>query len=253
MSPEEIAAKAIHDRQFAAYARGETVDAYQCGVAVVAALREAGHLPAPARPISFVRQGHDYGCGIACLAMATGQTYEAVHADLVAALPGRDFAEGGIHSHILKWYLAERGMVWRELTRYVPAEPGERCERMPWPPEPFAPRHIASVVQPSRNQHFVVVDPDGYVLDPLDTETGPHPLKRLEAWEDVNNVVGIWAAAGRLLPAAEPPSHAPNCEWVQSTHPLALRGQGCWMCAADCPIVLALQPPLAALSDGETH
>lgn len=140
----------------------------------------------------MVMQEHPNGCGIACLAMVTGLGYAQVRDTLTEFLPReRDYGEEGIHHGIAEWLLGRLGYAWRTL--YA----GHLHD--PWPPEPFAPVHIAQVRQPSGNTHYVVVTNDGIVFDPLD---GEH--KRLADWDGrsgsvsnpkfsgVNNVMGIW-------------------------------------------------------------
>jgi hypothetical protein len=131
-----------------------------------------------------VFQEHDYGCGIASLAMVSGDAYGDVHAWLLANVKNTQSAawltERGIHHGIVEFYLAQHGFVWRTVY--------EGWGLDVWPPAPFAPIHVCSVVQPSRNQHFVVMLDDGRVLDPLDGTLG----LALMNWPKVNNVVGIW-------------------------------------------------------------
>jgi hypothetical protein len=133
----------------------------------------------------LVRQEHDYGCGIASLAMVTGDTYDNVRGWLLANWPGGTqtpdewLTKRGIHKGIADYYLAAHGYVWRTVY--------SGWKLAPWPPEPFAPVHLACVQQPSNNSHYVVMRSDGAVLDPLD---GEH--KRLTDWPSVYNVQGIW-------------------------------------------------------------
>jgi hypothetical protein len=135
----------------------------------------------------LVRQEHPNGCGLACIAMVTGLGYGEVRDTLTEFLPReRDYGEEGIHHGITEWFLGRLGYAWRTL--YA----GHLHD--PWPPEPFAPVHIAQVRQPSGNTHYVVVTDDGTVLDPLDGER-----KRLDVWDvpdgkfsGVNSVMGLW-------------------------------------------------------------
>ena len=124
--------------------------------------------------------------------MVTGQTY-AQDRDWIVAhwrlqIMGYEWtdawlAERGLSSPILDWFLAEHGYVWRKV--YIGWEPN------PWPPEPFAPVHIAQVIQPSGNSHFVILQSDGLTLDPMSDEP-----RRLTDWERVNFVQGIWTLGG---------------------------------------------------------
>ena len=136
--------------------------------------------------IALIRQEHDYGCGLASLAMATGKSYDEVRSFFLAEWPGgtqkpEDWLESrGIHHGLVEWFLARHGFVWRVVY--------SGWEEHPWPPAPFAPVHIAQVIQPSRNTHYVVMLNDGRVLDPLSGTLG----LALDNWERVNNVMGIW-------------------------------------------------------------
>lgn len=142
-------------------------------------------LPAEVPVTTLIRQVHEYGCGLASLAMISGWTYDEVRDWLVAnwpagsQTPGEWLEQRGIHKGIADYFLAENGYAWRT----VYAGWGQK----PWPPEPFAPVHLAQVVQPSGNSHYVVMRSDGVVLDPLSDEP-----KRLTDWSVVNNVQGVW-------------------------------------------------------------
>jgi hypothetical protein len=135
--------------------------------------------------MTHVRQEHDHGCGIAVLAMLTDQTYQQVYDDLLATYPGEKtrVTEQGLYHTAMEWYLAQRGYAWR--TVYSGWKPTS------WPPEPFAPRHFAQVVQPSGNHHFVVMTEAGTVLDPLSGI-----LTGLGAWGQVDSVYGVWNVDG---------------------------------------------------------
>lgn len=139
-------------------------------------------------PVALVRQAHDYGCGIASLAMVTGQTYDEVRTWLLAHWPGGQggdtpaedwLVKRGIYSGIADYYLGRHGYVWRKVY--------SGWQQHPWPPEPFAPVHLVMVRQPSNNSHYVVMRADGVVLDPLADEP-----KTLAGWPAVDNVQGIW-------------------------------------------------------------
>jgi hypothetical protein len=136
----------------------------------------------------LVRQEHDYGCGIATLAMLTGQTYEAVRTWILShwqnQIIGYESSDSWLRTHgvtgpVLDWYLATHGYVWRKV--YSGWKP------VPWPPEPFAPVHAAQVIQPSGMAHFVVLTSAGRVLDPMQDEP-----RSLSEWEQINFVQGVW-------------------------------------------------------------
>lgn len=136
----------------------------------------------------LVRQEHDYGCGIAALAMLTGSTYEDVRAWILDnwqnqimgyERTGSWLSKSGVTGPVLDWYLAQRGYVWRKV--YSGWKPD------PWPPEPFAPVHVAQVIQPSGMAHFVVLTADGRVLDPMSDSP-----RSLTEWQQINYVQGVW-------------------------------------------------------------
>jgi hypothetical protein len=122
--------------------------------------------------------------------MVTGLDYGEVRDTLTEFLPReKGYGDEGIHNGVVEWFLGRLGYAWRTL--YA----GHLHD--PWPPEPFAPVHIAQVRQPSGNTHYVVVTDDGTVLDPLD---GEH--KTLDLWDvpdgkfsGISNVMGIWRVA----------------------------------------------------------
>jgi hypothetical protein len=135
----------------------------------------------------LIRQEHDLGCAVASLAMVTGQTYEQVRAWILdhwtPAVMGQDPAgfltKSGVTHYCIDWYLGENGYAWRR--KYNAHALGE------WPPPPFAPVHIAQVVQPSGATHFVVLTASGEVLDPMSDLP-----RTLSDWERVNQVMGVW-------------------------------------------------------------
>lgn len=128
----------------------------------------------------WVRQEDDRGCGPAVLAMLTGHSYEQVKAAISADAAGSghlgDWTKEGVTYHAMDRYLAKAGYAVQRLVRNMGGE---------WPPRPWAPMHFASVVN-SGGIHFVAMDADGKVLDPL------HEAPRtFDDWEKVNNVVGV--------------------------------------------------------------
>lgn len=145
-----------------------------------------------------IKQREPNGCGLACLAMVTGQTYEKVRTDLQARryvwlngdqTPG----EHGIHNNVLDLYLERHGF-WlqrRYRAHYIaPPRAGARRHRWghtrDWPCGAWACAHIAQVKQPSGKGHYVVMDAAGHVLDPL-----REGLFSLRDWPTVENIVGL--------------------------------------------------------------
>lgn len=111
--------------------------------------------------MKLIRQRTDSDCGVAAYAMLTDRDYEISHSVLAAEL-GRDpEGLGDIPDHTIKILLQRDGWFCREIWRRE--ETGGI-----WPPPPFADRHLALVTQPATgNGHYVVMDFDGAVLDPL--------------------------------------------------------------------------------------
>ena len=132
---------------------------------------------------AWVAQEDAEGCALATLAMICGQTYAEVKAAVTSDTvesgrwhkPDQDWDVEGATFYTLDWYLARQGFFLQR--RYAS-----------WglPMEPFAPIHYASVEQPSKRSHFVVVLADGAVLDPL--RDGRFALSD---WPKVNQIVGL--------------------------------------------------------------
>jgi hypothetical protein len=130
----------------------------------------------------WVGQKHANGCVPACVAMVLGESYEDVCAELTAQPQSGhdgDWDAHGIDYMPMDRLLGDRGYFIRRV--FV------AWNLDPWPPQPFAPVHIAQVNQPNGHQHSVVMDGVGRVLDPLRRDV---PL-RLYDWPKVNNVVGL--------------------------------------------------------------
>lgn len=146
--------------------------------------------------IRWVRQEHARGCGLASLAMITGESYEAIRREM-DALPssGHDGdwdAHGTSHMDVDRVLIAHGFWIQRVFIgwhrRRVSDEP-VRYELLPgavWPPEPWADLHHCEVEQPSRAGHSVVMDGQGRVFDPL-----REGVFSLSDWPNVNNVAGL--------------------------------------------------------------
>lgn len=161
--------------------------------------------------VRHVPQVDANGCGVACLAMVTGKSYEEVRdwfwckawqnaqrdgrtwADLDdperQAWERHNFAVHGLTDHDLEAFLAENGFAyakkWSNLWQ-------QRMEdrRPSWPPLPFAEAHIVQVYLPSGG-HYVVWTADGRVLDPANGECD------LTGFSSVGYILGV-SRLGRL-------------------------------------------------------
>lgn len=133
--------------------------------------------------LRWVHQEHAEGCAPAAMAMIFGIEY-AEACTIIESGPtvqndgAWDWNTRGSWYGAIERELAVRGWSWQK--RYMAWFPDD------WPPQPFAPLHYAQVKQPSGNAHFVVMDADGRVLDPL--REGDYALSD---WE-VNQVSGLW-------------------------------------------------------------
>jgi hypothetical protein len=104
-----------------------------------------------------VEQKNAMGCGVACLAMITGKSYD----DIALSFDPKQLDEDGLDFATLDAYLAEHGYATRLLSH---ARHGES----EWPPDPFGPIHICQIRRQKFGDatHFVVMDRWGGVFDP---------------------------------------------------------------------------------------
>lgn len=129
------------------------------------------------------------GCGVAALAMATGMTYDKVASYFVL----RDFRKHGMIPNNIDHFLFDHGFVMcrvsqnKDWTWEFPNRVEHKQLWEFWPPKPFAPAHIAQVVQKmTGNLHFIVLDDKGKIFDPLGI------AKTYSDYRDVLMVTGIW-------------------------------------------------------------
>ena len=109
----------------------------------------------------LIQQKDGYGCGIACLAMIAGKTYDEVAVDFP-----RINETFGMTFHDADAWLVDHGFA---LTRKWMFKRGN-VKVTPWPPHPWAKTHLVTVVRDAAS-HFVVLLEDGTVLDPVSGET----------------------------------------------------------------------------------
>jgi hypothetical protein len=134
--------------------------------------------------ITWVGQEDSNGCALAVLSMLTGTSYLEVKKE-IDSQDGHghdgDWNKKGVTHITIDRYLIDRGYYLQRIySKFRPKD-------FSWPPDPWAENHFASVEQPSGRSHFVVMDCDGIVLDPL--REGKYKLKD---WEYINNVVGLY-------------------------------------------------------------
>lgn len=125
-------------------------------------------------PISYVAQEHPNGCGFACIAMVTGQSYQAIASQVSPRL----LEQGSTHYTLME-LLYRYGIPHHFLFH---TEQLHHTKRTPWPPPPFAPAHIVQA-----DNHYIVWTGD-QVLDPA----RPKPLGTLKDYPTPRNILGVW-------------------------------------------------------------
>lgn len=127
--------------------------------------------------------GRNGGCGIACLAMLTQESYNKVR-ELAPDL----CEKCGVEVEPMDHYLAEQGFAIRRLHEYKEFD-GKAAER--WPPKPFAEQHLCLVLQTRKDHvaHYVCMNDKGLVFDPADIE---YTKCRLSRYYRVFWVAGIY-------------------------------------------------------------
>lgn len=132
--------------------------------------------------VTWVAQQEPKGCVCASFAMILGVGY----AEAKARFPFGPTADGYYISTTVHRLLKNDG--WRLEYRTARKRGGEA-----WPPPPFAPIHMATVLvhQDAPCYHSVVMDRRGVVFDPI----SPDP-RVLAGYVEVQAVVGLTPPAG---------------------------------------------------------
>lgn len=129
----------------------------------------------------YVRQEHEYTCGIAALAMLLDKTYAETLADFE---PGVHESRGINELHVQE-YLYRHRFAYQKLCRHYQLNQ-KNMQRETWPAPPWAPRHICMVTT-TRGGHFCVMEANGTVLDP-----GDPARKSLRDYKDVIWIMGVY-------------------------------------------------------------
>ena len=117
--------------------------------------------------------------------------------DEVASAFGKDFVGEGLFARDVELYLATQGFGTLRIYRYWHLDVENQSARVArvWPPLPFVEKHIVEIRKgKGAPNHYVVMDGDGVVFDPLDVD---HVRRSLGDYEFVNSVCGIM---GRVDP-----------------------------------------------------
>lgn len=111
--------------------------------------------------INLITQKHNRGCGVACLAMITGKSYDEILEDCEAAWD----EQTGLYTNIVDAYLWDHGYA---LRKYYSNNNWQKIKRDPWPIKPFTDIHLVHlrVYELASCEHFVIMSRDGTVLDP---------------------------------------------------------------------------------------
>jgi hypothetical protein len=125
------------------------------------------------KPLNYIAQEHEHGCGVAVVAMLTRRTFEQA-ADLL------HFSGLALQPWEIENALMRDGWFMRKAQ--LPQDVGQAA----WPPKPFAEVHYAMVTSPPGSGHAVVMLENGGVLDPFD-ET----RHSLAVYYAVHHVIGL--------------------------------------------------------------
>jgi hypothetical protein len=130
--------------------------------------------------IQWIASEERRGCGIACCAMLTGQSYIQTRSWF-----GDRTGEGGICYWEIDNFLGRHGYaVIRKMQSDIHMDH--------WPQKPFAKSHYCVVYLVDGSSHFVVMLEDGTVLDPDDSKP-----KHLSAWSSIESVTGVFFVCER--------------------------------------------------------
>lgn len=110
--------------------------------------------------MQHVFQEDSKGCGIACVAMVSGLSYQAAKQKLIS--PKRDYLKFGLDDLLMPQFLLSCG---RAAVITYPYNPLTGTNRPDWPSIPLGALHILCVQTP-RGAHYVVLGKDGMVRDP---------------------------------------------------------------------------------------
>jgi hypothetical protein len=110
--------------------------------------------------IQYVRQQHECGCAVACMAMVTGLPYDKIEKQFVA-----NFGREGVAPEVTRNFICDHGFSAVEVIAHGYHDIRQSNARMR---RPFADVHVVSVLpQPDAEMnHAVVMDRRGRVYDP---------------------------------------------------------------------------------------
>lgn len=130
--------------------------------------------------IKLVKQKDKCGCGVACLAMLTNKTYDAVRSEFRC-----DFETDGMTTKTFVDYLGDAGfsVLHKQISHY--ADKDMMRDEMA---KPFAHAHAAVIKwKADTGEHFVVMDAKGKFYCPSGLETS-----EVESAYIISEVIGIY-------------------------------------------------------------
>jgi hypothetical protein len=152
------------------------------------ATHSSGRVEADER-VEWVGQGDEWGCGIAVLAMLTGQSYAEVDAAFPYRLGREDERDKCVKPREMMGYLWDQGYSLRVIRDRRYAINGYNGV---WPSlVPFAPLHYAMVDSPTQpTGHWIALDSEARVFDPFTAQR-----ETLGCYGKMHEVVGVWPEA----------------------------------------------------------
>jgi len=137
--------------------------------------------------MNLILQEDEKGCGLACVAMICGHTYQEAKAKVVPHCWGGQFTHYDAFEYFnLHGFSYQH---WYRHTRFIlPEHDSIFPERSPWPiATPFADFHM--LLTRGDIGHWVAMDFTGEIYDPVRGRG-----KKIEEYE-VMQIIGVWAGA----------------------------------------------------------
>lgn len=112
--------------------------------------------------IKLIKQKHSKGCGIACIAMVCGKSYDKIANDLFGKLGKVD----GMYLSDAQNYLKKHKYITTKTIYPLSLSDGEKYEEV-IKPTCFAHICQVKVFKDSPTDHFIVMDGKGILFDPI--------------------------------------------------------------------------------------
>lgn len=145
--------------------------------------------------IQWIEQVDEGGCGLAVLAMLTGETYARLREHFPVFCNTH-----GIDHWVMDDYLADMGYAIRRVYKVQHYLEDVRAK---WPVKPFAEKHFALVYQTRKDaelginhSHYVALDARFNVYDPADKE---YVKSKLSRYHKVLWIAGVYKVGSALV------------------------------------------------------